>query len=136
MDQVAHEDHTQTANPSFSADRAVMDVPKVGPLMGITAGLVWRGFETWSQISFRNRVRYLAAQRGQRMRTRLVAWVLPTLVAIVVHHMLRRRARELDPHNIAYPSALHPLPKPLLLQILVANDWERTKVFGRDTSRV
>ncbi len=33
-----------------------MDVPKVGPLMGITAGLVWRGFETWSQISFRNRV--------------------------------------------------------------------------------
>lgn len=34
-----------------------MDVPKVGPLMGITAGLVWRGFETWSQISFRNRVR-------------------------------------------------------------------------------
>ncbi|KAI7836386.1 hypothetical protein COHA_009749 [Chlorella ohadii] len=56
-------------------DRAVMDVPKVGPLMGITAGLVWRGFETWSQISFRNR-------------------------------------------------------------ILVANDWARTKVFGRDTSRV
>jgi NADH:ubiquinone reductase (non-electrogenic) len=56
-------------------DRAVMDVPKVGPLMGITAGLVWRGFETWSQISFRN-------------------------------------------------------------QILVANDWARTKIFGRDTSRV
>ncbi|KAL4428590.1 hypothetical protein ABPG77_008902 [Micractinium sp. CCAP 211/92] len=56
-------------------DRAVMDVPKVGPLMGLAAGLVWRGFETWSQISFRNR-------------------------------------------------------------ILVANDWARTKVFGRDTSRV
>ena len=34
-----------------------MDVPNVGPLMGITAGLVWRGFETWSQISMRNRVR-------------------------------------------------------------------------------
>lgn len=33
-----------------------MDVPKVGPLMGLAAGLVWRGFETWSQISFRNRV--------------------------------------------------------------------------------
>lgn len=56
-------------------DRAVMDVPTVGPLMGLTAGLVWRGFETWSQISFRNRV-------------------------------------------------------------LVASDWARTKLFGRDTSRV
>ncbi|KAI3439031.1 hypothetical protein D9Q98_001441 [Chlorella vulgaris] len=56
-------------------NRAVMDVPNVGPLMGLTAGLVWRGFETWSQISFRN-------------------------------------------------------------QILVATDWVRTKLFGRDTSRV
>lgn len=57
------------------ADRAVMDVPIVGPIMGLLAGLAWRGFETWSQISVRN-------------------------------------------------------------QILVANDWARTKVFGRDTSRV
>lgn len=73
---------------------------------------------------------------GQRMRTRLVARVLPTLVAMAVHHMLRHRARELAPHSIAYSSALHPLPHPLLLQILVANDWARTKVFGRDTSRV
>lgn len=52
-----------------------MDVPNIGPLMGITAGFVWRGFETFSQISLRNR-------------------------------------------------------------ILVANDWARTKIFGRDTSRV
>ena len=57
------------------SDRAVMDVPVVGPIMGLFAGLAWRGFETWSQISLRN-------------------------------------------------------------QILVANDWARTKVFGRDTSRV
>ena len=34
-----------------------MDVPAVGPIMGLGAGLVWRGFETWSQISFRNQVR-------------------------------------------------------------------------------
>lgn len=56
-------------------DRAVMDVPVVGPVMGLFAGLAWRGFETFSQISFRN-------------------------------------------------------------QMLVATDWARTKVFGRDTSRV
>jgi hypothetical protein len=46
------------------ADRAVMDVPNVGPLMGLTAGLVWRGFETWSQISFRNQVRRQARLCG------------------------------------------------------------------------
>jgi NADH:ubiquinone reductase (non-electrogenic) len=57
------------------SDRAVMDVPIVGPVMGILAGLAWRGFETFSQISFRN-------------------------------------------------------------QVLVANDWVRTKLFGRDISRV
>ena len=37
-----------------------MDVPTVGPIMGLGAGLVWRGFETWSQISFRNQVRRVA----------------------------------------------------------------------------
>jgi len=52
-----------------------MDVPVIGPIMGVFAGLAWRGFETFSQISFRN-------------------------------------------------------------QVLVATDWARTKVFGRDTSRV
>ena len=52
-----------------------MDVPQIGPIMGLFAGLAWRGFETWSQISFRN-------------------------------------------------------------QVLVATDWARTKLFGRDTSRV
>ncbi|KAK9866248.1 hypothetical protein WJX84_006230 [Apatococcus fuscideae] len=35
-------------------DRAVMDVPGVSPLTGYGAGLLWRGFETYSQISFRN----------------------------------------------------------------------------------
>ena len=57
------------------ADRAVMDVPLIGPVMGLFAGYAWRGFETFSQISFRN-------------------------------------------------------------QCLVTIDWARTKVFGRDTSRV
>lgn len=57
------------------SDRAVMDVPVVGPIMGYFAGLAWRGFETFSQISFRN-------------------------------------------------------------QVLVATDWARSKIFGRDTSRV
>lgn len=52
-----------------------MDVPVIGPLMGLGAGLAWRGFETFSQISFRN-------------------------------------------------------------QVLVSLDWARTKLFGRDTSRV
>lgn len=66
------------APPPFSlalADRAVMDVPVVGPVWGWFAGLAWRGFETFSQISFRN-------------------------------------------------------------QVLVSSDWVRTKLFGRDTSRV
>lgn len=57
------------------ADKAVMDIPKMGPVTGWTAGLLWRGFETYSQISFRN-------------------------------------------------------------QSLVAVDWFRTKIFGRDISRV
>ncbi|KAL4519751.1 hypothetical protein Ndes2526B_g01679 [Nannochloris sp. 'desiccata'] len=57
------------------SDRAVMDVPVIGPVMGLFAGFAWRGFETFSQISFRN-------------------------------------------------------------QCLVTIDWARTKVFGRDTSRV
>lgn len=56
-------------------DRAVMDVPKVGPIFGWGAGLAWKGFETFSQISLRN-------------------------------------------------------------QVLVSIDWVRTKVFGRDISRV
>lgn len=56
-------------------DRAVMDVPIVGPLWGLGAGLVWKGFETYSQFSWRNKA-------------------------------------------------------------LVTIDWMRTKVFGRDISRV
>lgn len=56
-------------------DRAVIDAPVVGPLWGLGAGLVWKSFETYSQISLRNK-------------------------------------------------------------ILVGLDWARTKVFGRDISRV
>lgn len=57
------------------SDKAVFDVPQVGPLMGSGAGVLWKGFETYSQFSFRN-------------------------------------------------------------QCLVASDWVRTKIFGRDLSRV
>lgn len=57
------------------SDRAVFDVPLLGAIMGTGAGVLWKGFETWSQISWRN-------------------------------------------------------------QFLVALDWGRTKIFGRDISRV
>eukprot|EP00775_Hariotina_reticulata_P004476 gene4476-4730_t len=56
-------------------DKAVMDVPKIGPLLGEGVGFLWRGYETFAQISLRN-------------------------------------------------------------QLLVFNDWVRTKLFGRDISRV
>lgn len=56
-------------------DNAVFDVPQLGPLLGTGAGVLWKGFETYSQFSLRN-------------------------------------------------------------QILVASDWVRTKLFGRDISRV
>lgn len=57
------------------SDRAVMDVPGAGALYGLGAGVAWKGFETLSQFSWRNRA-------------------------------------------------------------LVSIDWVRTKVFGRDISRV
>lgn len=56
-------------------DSAVMDIPGVGLLQGIAAGLIWKGFETYSQFSLRNK-------------------------------------------------------------LLVAADWVRGKVFGRDISRI
>ncbi|EIE19302.1 nucleotide-binding domain-containing protein [Coccomyxa subellipsoidea C-169] len=56
-------------------DKAVMDVPAIGPVFGYTAGVMWKGFETYSQISLRN-------------------------------------------------------------ILLVSSDWVRTKLFGRDISRV
>lgn len=56
-------------------DRAVMDIPVIGPIFGLGAGVLWRSYETISQISPRNFV-------------------------------------------------------------LVSTDWVRTKVFGRDISRV
>ena len=59
----------------IGSDRAVADVPNVGPLWGFGVGLVWKGFETYSQFSWRNKA-------------------------------------------------------------LVTIDWLRTKVFGRDISRV
>lgn len=59
----------------MGGDNAVMDVPKIGPLLGKEVGFLWRGYETFAQISPRN-------------------------------------------------------------QLLVANDWIRTKLFGRDISRV
>jgi NADH:ubiquinone reductase (non-electrogenic) len=37
-------------------DRAVMDVPFVGALYGPGVGLLWKSFETFSQISMRNKV--------------------------------------------------------------------------------
>ncbi|GBF96542.1 hypothetical protein Rsub_09125 [Raphidocelis subcapitata] len=55
-------------------DKAVMDVPSLGPIFGTGAGILWKSYETFAQISLRN-------------------------------------------------------------QLLVATDWIRTKVFGRDISR-
>lgn len=52
-----------------------MDIPKVGPIFGTGAGIMWKGYETFAQISLRN-------------------------------------------------------------QLLVISDWVRTKLFGRDISRV
>ncbi|GIM04019.1 hypothetical protein Vretimale_8656 [Volvox reticuliferus] len=57
------------------SDKAVFDLPSIGPLTGTGAGFVWKSYETLSQFSFRN-------------------------------------------------------------QCLVAADWLRTKIFGRDISRV
>ncbi|KAK9813760.1 hypothetical protein WJX73_007780 [Symbiochloris irregularis] len=36
------------------SDRAVFDLPKLGTVTGLGAGFLWRGFETYRQISFRN----------------------------------------------------------------------------------
>ena len=35
-------------------DRAVLDAPIIGPILGRGAGVMWKGFETYSQISLRN----------------------------------------------------------------------------------
>lgn len=59
----------------IGGDKAVLSLPMGGAITGQAGGFVWKGFETFSQISFRN-------------------------------------------------------------QCLVATDWVRTKVFGRDMSRV
>jgi hypothetical protein len=36
-------------------DKAVFDVPRLGPFTGTAAGVLWKSFETYSQFSFRNR---------------------------------------------------------------------------------
>jgi len=38
------------------SDRAVMDVPKVGPIVGTGAYVLWRSYETFAQISLRNQL--------------------------------------------------------------------------------
>jgi NADH:ubiquinone reductase (non-electrogenic) len=38
------------------SDRAVMDVPKVGPIVGAGAYVMWRSYETFAQISVRNQL--------------------------------------------------------------------------------
>ena len=38
------------------ADRAVMDVPVVGSMMGRVTGVLWKGYETMSQFSLRNQM--------------------------------------------------------------------------------
>jgi len=32
-------------------DQAVMDIPKVGPILGKEAGVMWKGYETFAQVS-------------------------------------------------------------------------------------
>lgn len=31
-------------------DQAVMDIPKVGPIFGREAGVMWKGYETFAQV--------------------------------------------------------------------------------------
>ena len=31
-------------------DQAVMDIPKVGPILGKEAGVMWKGYETFAQV--------------------------------------------------------------------------------------
>ena len=38
------------------SDRAVFDTVWAGPVTGVTAGWAWKGFETYQQISLRNRL--------------------------------------------------------------------------------
>ena len=41
-------------------DSGVADIPGVAVLKGLVGGLVWKGFETWSQVGWRNRFLVLA----------------------------------------------------------------------------
>jgi NADH:ubiquinone reductase (non-electrogenic) len=46
--------HTQGSAAYVGSDKAVFDVPRLGPFTGIAAGVAWKSFETISQFSFRN----------------------------------------------------------------------------------
>lgn len=37
-------------------DQAVMDIPRLGPIFGQGAGILWKGYETFAQISLRNQL--------------------------------------------------------------------------------
>ena len=96
-----------------------MDVPLVGPVVGLFAGLAWRGFETFSQISFR----CVAVASPARVS---MLGALPCLPGAAGSRarapgQLTRRLGDLAARRN---------------QVLVATDWARTKLFGRDTSRV
>lgn len=39
----------------IGSDKAVMQLPRIGLLQGFGAFVLWRGYETFRQISFRNK---------------------------------------------------------------------------------
>lgn len=84
-------------------DQAVMDIPKVGPIFGREAGVMWKGYETFAQV------------RGRGC----------------VHRELTAHAVQLPVMSGSY-STLAPMSCPagccalqisLRNQLLVANDW-------------
>lgn len=40
----------------IGSDRAVFDLPIVGPLTGLGAGYLWKSYESYAQFSWRNRI--------------------------------------------------------------------------------
>ena len=113
----------------------------MGPIMGLGAGLVWRGFETWSQISFRNQVRRVTPC-WQPACSRAAASARSTVTDACVFMACGPVDCQAHPLRLLPCAAAHVLQLlaasllGLPLQILVATDWARTKIFGRDTSRV
>jgi hypothetical protein len=111
-------------------DKAVMDVPSIGPIFGTGAGILWKSYETFAQI---RRGRGRAGARACRRRRR----------GVEAADGPRRAAWRPVPGTpvepfCTSPDAPSPSPAPpisLRNQLLVATDWIRTKVFGRDISR-